>query len=70
MGNEREGQIDQWQGGSVTPRDHNLKRGGGNPSRREERLAEPRADEPSGREVRRKAEREAGEDAGPGDGGD
>jgi hypothetical protein len=59
MGNEHEGQIDQWQGGSVTPRDHNLKRGGGSPSRREERLAEPPSEEPSGREQRRSREREA-----------
>ncbi len=69
MGNEHEGQIDQWQGGSVTPREHNLKRGGGSPSRSEERLAEPPADAPSGRELRRKEEREAGADAGPDDAG-
>ena len=71
MGTKREGQIDHWQSGSVTPRDHNLKRSGGVESRREERLSEPPPDEPSGREARRAEKREQGaEREGPGAGGD
>lgn len=70
MGTEREGQIDQWQRGSVTPRNHNLRRSGGSESRRKERLAEPPADEPSGRELRRARERaQEGDDEAPGEGG-
>jgi hypothetical protein len=57
MGTKRDGQIDQWQGGSVTPPEHNLKRSGGIESRREERLSEPPPGEPPGREVRRSKER-------------
>jgi hypothetical protein len=55
-----EGAVDHWKGGTVTPRSHNLERGGGTESRSEERLAEPEAphQEPSGRELRRAEERE------------
>jgi hypothetical protein len=67
MGNEHEGHIDQWQRGSVTPREHNLKRSGGVESRSEERMSEPPAEEPSSRELRRKAERER--EAGPAEDG-
>jgi hypothetical protein len=58
---KHEGTIDQWQSGSVTPPEHNLKRSRGTESPREARLADPKAphQEPSGRELRRKAEREA-----------
>jgi len=59
---KHEGAIDQWQSGSVTPPDHNLKRSRGIESPREARLADPNAPhkDPSARELRRKAEREAG----------
>jgi hypothetical protein len=54
------GAPDRWKGGTVTPPEHNLKRGRGNASRREERLADPNAphQEPSARERRRAKERE------------
>jgi hypothetical protein len=56
---KHEGAIDQWQGGSVTPPEHNLKRSRGTESTREARLADPNAphQEPSGRELRRAEER-------------
>ena len=59
---KHEGAIDQWQSGSVTPPEHNLKRGGGIESPREARLADPNAphQEPSGRELKRDAERKVG----------
>jgi hypothetical protein len=55
-----EGAVDHWKGGTVTPRSHNLERGGGHESTREERLADPDAPhgKPSGRELRRARERE------------
>jgi hypothetical protein len=58
---KHEGAIDQWQSGSVTPREHSLKRSRGTESPREARLADPEAphQEPSGRELRRAAQREA-----------
>jgi hypothetical protein len=58
---KHEGAIDQWQSGSVTPPEHNLKRSRGVESPREARLADPEAphQEPSGRELRRAAERKA-----------
>ena len=60
MGDKHDGAIDQWQRGSVTPPEHNLRRKKGGASRTEARLADPRAphQEPSGREQRRAEERE------------
>jgi len=66
---KHEGAIDQWQGGSVTPPEHNLKRSRGTESTREARLADPNAPhkEPSGRELKRAAQRKArSEDTRPG----
>ena len=58
---KHEGAIDQWQSGSVTPPDHNLKRSRGIESPREARLADPNAahQKPSGRELKRAAGRKA-----------
>jgi hypothetical protein len=74
MGSKHEGQIDQWQRGSVTPPEHNLRRSKGITSRREARLEDPLVShqEPSGREMRRaeKRTRRTAEDAGPGEGAD
>jgi hypothetical protein len=64
MGDKHEGTIDQWQRGSVTPPEHNLRRKKGVTSRTEERLADPQAphQDPSGREQRRAEEREQQKD--------
>jgi hypothetical protein len=58
---KHEGAIDQWQKGSVTPPEHNLKRSRGIESPREARLADPNAphQKPSRRELKRAAERKA-----------
>ena len=55
---------DQRREGAVTPPEHNLKRGGGMTSPREARLEDPDRPhgEPSGRELRRAAEREEAKD--------
>jgi hypothetical protein len=60
MGDKHNGAIDQWQRGSVTPPEHNLRRTKGVTSRKEARLSDPKAahQEPSGRELRRAEERE------------
>ena len=62
MGDKHEGQIDQWQRGSVTPPEHNLRRSDGVISRREQRLQEPQPTKKSAREKRRATEREGGPD--------
>ncbi len=48
MANKHEGTIDQWQRGSVTPPEHNLRRNKGVTSRREQRLQEPPPPTPKG----------------------
>jgi hypothetical protein len=59
---KHEGAIDQWQSGSVTPPEHNLKRSRGVESPREARLADANAphQKPSGRELKRAEERKRG----------
>jgi hypothetical protein len=72
MSSKHEGTVDQWQRGSVTPPDHSLRRNRGVPSRSEKRVEDPAAahQEPSGRELRRAADRKQAKEAEPGKGGD